>query len=88
MTTLAFVLGIVVYMIYRFAKKRRGATEKKPDVKGFEDAFKETYGTTWTAWTAVKRDMLGDEDAFLACITSVFDDMYCTQQEMLGGVKK
>lgn len=88
MTTVAFVLGIVVYMAYRFVKKRRTKEDtKEVKIVEFEDEFKATYGTTWETWVAVKRDVLNDNEALICCVTRVFSDMYRTMQEINGGVK-
>lgn len=79
------VLGIVFFIGYRFMKKRK-STQNKVEVVDFEEDFKNTYGTTWESWVTVKRDMLGD-DAAIAAITSVFNDMYRTRQEVYEGAK-
>ncbi len=86
MTTLAFVLAIVVYFGYRAIKKRKGK-EEKPEVREFEDDFKDIYGTTWDAWLTVNKDVLGDNDMMISRITKVFGDMYRTVQEMNRGAK-
>ncbi len=87
MTTLALILGVVVYMIYRSVKKRHGGDKKEIEIRDFEDDFKEIYGVSWDSWVSVKRDMLGDGEPLVSCITSVFTDMYRTMQEMNGAAK-
>lgn len=81
MTTLLFILVIVLYMAYRFMKKRHIPPESGTEITEFEDDFKAVYGTTWDSWVSVKRDMLGDGEPLILCITSVFSDMYRTCQE-------
>lgn len=82
MTTIAFVTGIIIYMMYRFAKKKRGkAAREGVEAVEFEEQFEETYGVSWDSWVSVKRDVLGDGEPLVACITGVFADMYRTVQK-------